>query len=79
MDRLPSLSVQWPEPAVAAVPWANATCLILNTASFVLCAVYSVKDRHTFPNCSPLSKKTCVRHVALDKWFPLSAARAAAA
>ena len=41
-----------------------------STASFASCAAYSVKDRRNLPNCSPLSKKTCVRQVVLDKWFP---------
>ena len=43
------------------------------TASFVcVCAVYSVKDQHNLPNCLPLLRKTCVRQVVLDKWFPLN-------
>ena len=42
-----------------------------NTASFVVCAVYGVKDHHDLQIYSPLLKKTCVRQVVLDKWFPL--------
>ena len=53
-------------------PLGGTTCLTLlvYTASFVLCAVYSVKDHHNLQMCSPLLKKTCVRQVVLDKWFP---------
>ena len=47
-------------------------CYLSNTASFVLCAVYSVKDHHNLPNYSPLLTKTCIRQVVLDKWFPLA-------
>ena len=42
-----------------------------NTASFVVCAVSGVNDHHNLQNYSPLLKKTCVRQVVLDKWFPL--------
>ena len=38
----------------------NATCLI-NTTSFVLCAVCSVKDHHNLPKSFVSLKKTCVR------------------
>ena len=31
------------------------------------------KDHHNLPKYSPPLKKTCVRQVALDEWFPLSA------
>ena len=33
---------------------------------------HSVKDHHTWPYYLPLLKKTCVRRVVLDKWFPLN-------
>ena len=44
-----------------------------NTASLVLWVVYSVKNHHDSLKCLRLSslKKTCVRQVVLDKWFPL--------
>ena len=35
-----------------------------------------IKDHHSLPRYSPLLKKTCVRQVVLDKWFPLILARA---
>ena len=31
-----------------------------------------VKDHHNLAQYSPLLKNTCVRQVALDKWFPLN-------
>ena len=43
-----------------------------NMASFVSCVFRRVKDRHDLLHCSPLLKKTCVRQVVLDKWFPPS-------
>ena len=52
---------------VALLVWR---CLS-NVASFVLCAVYSVKDHHTLPSYLSLLKRTCFRQVVLDKWFPL--------
>ena len=50
---------------------SNATCLM--QASFVVGAIYSVsvEDQHKLHTYSPLLKKTCVRQVVLDKWFPL--------
>ena len=48
---------------------SNATCLMQPRC--LLCAVYTVKDHCDLPYCSPLLKKTCVRQVVLDKWFPL--------
>ena len=45
-----------------------------NTASFVLCVFLRVKDHHNLQSYSPLLKKTCVRQVELDKWFPLNMA-----
>ena len=62
-----------PEPK----PWGGTTCLTLlvfNTASFVLCVVFRVKDHHHLLHYSPRLKKTCVRQVALDRWLPLKAA-----
>ena len=38
-----------------------------NTASFVLCTVYSAKDHHHLLHNLQLLKKTCVRQVVLDK------------
>ena len=51
-------------------PLGGSTCL-MHTASFVLRAVYSVKDHLNLTKYSPLLKKTCVRQVVSDKWFPL--------
>ena len=48
---------------------------LYSTASFVACAAYSVKDHRTLPKYSLLVKKTCVRRVVLDMWFPLKQAR----
>ena len=65
------------QPAEAIPGWhylSNTTCLI--QASFVLrrFICYSrVNDRHNLPIDSSLLKKTCVRQVVLDKWFPLKA------
>ena len=42
-----------------------------NTASFVLCALRSVKDHHNLQQLFPSLKNTCVRQAALDKWLPL--------
>ena len=42
-----------------------------NTASFVSCVFRRVKDHHTLPDYSSLLKKTCLRQVTFDKWFPL--------
>ena len=39
-------------------------------ASFVSCAVYSVRDHHNLLTCSPLLKKPSIRQVVLDKCFP---------
>ena len=44
---------------------------VSNTASFVPCAVYSVKDCHNLQNYSSTLMNTCVRQVVLNKWFPL--------
>ena len=46
-----------------------------NAASFVLRVVYSVKDHHGLLRDSPLLKKTCIRQVVSDKWFPLTGGR----
>ena len=55
-------------------PWAALFVwrYLSDTASFVLCAAYSVKDQHILPKYSSLLKKTCVRQGVLDKWLPLS-------
>ena len=50
---------------------SNATCLIRPHLS---CVVRRVKDHRKLPKYSPLLKKTCVRQVVLDKWFPSSLA-----
>ena len=42
-----------------------------NTASFVLCVFRRVKDHLNLLYYSPRLKNTCVRQVAVDKWFPL--------
>ena len=58
-------------PSRAGFGWhylSNATRLI--QASFDVCPVCRVKDRHNLPKCSRLLKKTCVRQVSLDKWLP---------
>ena len=47
---------------------------LLYTASLFLCVVRRVKEHHKVLHDSPLLKKTCVRQVVLDKWFPLSTA-----
>ena len=46
---------------------SNTTCLI-RPCLFYVC-LCSVKDHRSLPNYSPLSKKTCVRQVVIDKWF----------
>ena len=56
---------------------SNATCMI--QASFVLCVCFRVKGHHHLLHGSPLLKKSWVRQVALDKWFPLTTATAAQA
>ena len=43
-----------------------------DAASFVLSVSRRVKEHHNLPLCSRLLRKTCVRRVVLDKWFPLS-------
>ena len=48
---------------------------LFNTASFVLCIVGRVKDRHNLLHYSPLLKNTRGRLV-LDKWFPLTTSNA---
>ena len=45
----------------ALIQLSNATCLM--RPRLLLRAVYSAKDRHMFPNRSPLLKNTCVRQV----------------
>ena len=50
--------------------WSKATCLI-SMASFVLCVVRHVKDHHDVIHYSIILKKSCVRRVVLQKWFPL--------
>ena len=52
---------------------SNAACLM--PATFVLCVLCRVKDHHKLLHVLPPSKKTCVRQVALNKWFPLTEAR----
>ena len=42
-----------------------------NTALFVVCVAYSVKDHKDLLHYLQLLKKTCVRQVVLDRWFPL--------
>ena len=49
---------------------------VSNAASFVLCVFRRVKDHHILLHDSPLLKKTCVRQVVLDEWFPLKSAAA---
>ena len=53
---------------------SNAACQ--NTASLVLCVVRRVKDHHSLLHYSlrlkkTVLKKTLVRQVVLNKWFPL--------
>ena len=68
--RRPRKGVQ-PGGQSSRFPSVGWRCLskrcLSNTASFVLCAVYSVKDHHTLLHNSKRLKKTCVRQVALDK------------
>ena len=56
------------------LPWVALLVYryLSTTASSVLCVFRRVKDHHNLLQYSPPSKKTCVRQVALDKWFPLS-------
>ena len=49
---------------------SHATCL--TQASLVSRVFRRVKDHHTLLHYSLLLKNTCVRQVALGKWFPLS-------
>ena len=60
----------------ARVPWvALLVCRYLsNTASSALCVFCRVKDHRKLLHYSLHVKKTCVRQVALDEWFPPSAA-----
>ena len=46
----------------------NATCLLRPHLSYAL----SAKDHHDLLHSSLLLKRTCVRQVVLDKWFPLN-------
>ena len=41
-----------------------------DAASFVFCVFRHVIDHINLPNDSLCLKKTCVREVVLDKWFP---------
>ena len=62
---------------LADIGWhylSNTTCLM--QASFVLYELCLLKDHHNSPTYSPLSKKACVRRVALDKWLSLKTAAA---
>ena len=45
-----------------------------SAAASVLCVFRRAKDHRNLLHYSPCLKNTCVRQVALDKWFPLSAA-----
>ena len=68
----PALPSLLPAPALASLGrhyLSNATCRI--QASFVSCAVDSVRDHRALQNESPPLKKTRVRQVVLDKWLPL--------
>ena len=53
----------------------DASTVLIRGASptyiYALCVV-SVKDHHTLLHDLSLLKKACVRHVVLDKWFPLN-------
>ena len=40
-----------------------------NTASWVVCTAYRVKDRHSLFNYLQRLKRTSVRQVVLDKWY----------
>ena len=42
-----------------------------NTSSFVVCAVYSVKNHHELQIYSPRLKNICIRQAVFDKWLPL--------
>ena len=42
-----------------------------NAASFVLCFVSRVKDHYKLLHSSPCLKKSYVRQVVLDEWFPV--------
>ena len=47
-----------------------------NAASFVLCVCCSrVQDHYNVLHYSPISKKTSVRQVVIDKWLPLNSAQ----
>ena len=48
---------------------SNATCLIRR---HLFCVFRSAKDHHNLLHDSQLFKKTCVRQVVLDRWFPLN-------
>ena len=43
---------------------------LTNAASSALRVFRRVKDHQTLLHYSPPLKKTCVRQVVLDKWFP---------
>ena len=62
-------------PVVHALGGTTRLTLLVYAASFALCVFRRVKDHHNIDllNCSPLLKKTCVRQVVLDRWFPLNA------
>ena len=63
----------------ALLPWDTTVSWVAlfvqrylsNTASFVLCVFRRVKEHHNLLHDSTRLKKTCVRQVVLDKWFPL--------
>ena len=50
---------------------SKATCLIRPHVFYVFCCC-CVEDRQDLLHDSPRSKKTWVRQVVLDKWFPLT-------
>ena len=54
-----------------SVPRATLTPALERGSPFVSCVLRRVEDHHTLLHCSPRLKKTCVRQVVLDKWFPL--------
>ena len=51
---------------------SNATCLIRPHS---LCFPARRRSSRNLPHDSPLLKKTCVKQLVLDKWFPLKTAR----
>ena len=79
-------SPQWTSSAASApgvmsvIPTVIWVALLVQrdlskTASFVLCGFRRVKDHHYVLHCSPMLKKTCVRHVVLAEQLPLKYVR----